>query len=214
MSREKPEILLYFLEDLLDGEIWYRAKRMFSWWGIYRFEKMFAILVDDEFYFKTWEKNKHDYIDIWAKPFTYEAKWKIKKLSYYKIPEDILENRSQLKIWIEKSLEQETKIHKKTLKTEALSKEVLWYLLTIPPWKVATYKILAEKFSVHPRTIASIMKYNKEPSIYPCYKVVASDGKISWYNTVRWVEEKIEKLQNDGIKIIDGKIDKKYFHVW
>lgn len=93
-----------------------------------------------------------------------------------------------------------------------LSKQVLEHLLKIPVWKVSTYKILAQKFKVHPRTIASIMKYNKEPYIYPCYKVVASNGKISWYNTPRWIEEKIEKLQKDGIEIINGKINKKYFY--
>lgn len=211
MPKEKTEILKYFLEDLLQWEIWYRAKSMFSGWGIYRFEKIFAILVDEEFYFKTWENNIKDYLDIWAKPFTYKVKWKTQKISYYKIPENILEDRSELKLWIKKSLEVESKTQKKSLKTKDLSKKVLEYLLEIPKWKISTYKILASKFKVHPRTIASIMKYNKEPSIYPCYKVIASDGKISWYNTVRWVEEKIEKIQNDWIEILNWKIDKKYF---
>lgn len=211
MPKEKPEILKYFLEDLLEWEIWYRAKSMFSGWGIYRFEKMFAILVDDEFYFKTWENNLKDYLDAWSIPFSYHSNWKNHIITYYKIPENILEDRNELKLWIKKSLEVPVKPQKKTLKTKYLSKKVLEYLLKIPIWKVSTYKILAAKFKVHPRTIASIMKYNKEPYIYPCYKVIASDGKISWYNTVRWIEEKIEKLQNDWIEIIDWKIDKKYF---
>lgn len=212
MPKEKPEILKYFLEDLLDGEIWYRAKSMFSWWWIYKFEKMFAILVDEEFYFKTWENNLKDYLDVWSNPFSYHSNWKNHIISYYKIPENILEDRSELKLWIKKSLEVPVKPQKKTLKTKELREKVLEYLLTIPVWKVSTYKILAEKFKVHPRTIASIMKYNKEPSIYPCYKVIASDGKLSGYNTLGWVEEKIEKLQNDRIEIINGKIDRKYFY--
>lgn len=90
---------------------------------------------------------------------------------------------------------------------------VLEYLLLIPNWKVTTYKLLALKFWCHPRTIASIMKQNKEPLKYPCYKVVASDGKISWYNTKAWVPEKIQKLKNDWIEIINDKIDKKYFFI-
>jgi O6-methylguanine-DNA--protein-cysteine methyltransferase len=64
---------------------------------------------------------------------------------------------------------------------------------------------------VHPRKIASVMRYNKEPLVYPCYKVLADSGKISGYNTDRWVIEKIEKLESDGIKTQDGKVDKKYF---
>jgi alkylated DNA nucleotide flippase Atl1 len=56
-----------------------------------------------------------------------------------------------------------------------------------------------------------VMRYNKDPITYPCYKVLAQSGKISWYNTDRWVEEKIEKLEADGIKIINWLVDRKYF---
>ena len=92
-----------------------------------------------------------------------------------------------------------------------LDKKILQALLEIPKWKVTSYKNLAIKFAVHPRKIASVMRYNKEPWVYPCYKVLADSWKISWYNTDRGVIEKIEKLESDGVKIQDGKVDKKYF---
>lgn len=91
--------------------------------------------------------------------------------------------------------------------------QILSFLQTIPKGKVSTYKLIWDKFWVHPRSVASVMRYNKEPIKYPCYKVVANDWKISWYNTERWVEEKIEKLKNDWVEIINWKIDKKYFFV-
>jgi hypothetical protein len=56
-----------------------------------------------------------------------------------------------------------------------------------------------------------VMRYNKDPITYHCYKVLAQSGKISWYNTNRWVEEKIEKLEADWIAIINGVVEKKYF---
>lgn len=87
-----------------------------------------------------------------------------------------------------------------------MKQKVLEYLQTIPKWKVTTYKNLAKIFEVHPRKIAMIMKYNREPEKYPCYKVVAFDWKISGYNTKKWVSEKIEKLEKEGILIVDGKI--------
>lgn len=90
---------------------------------------------------------------------------------------------------------------------------ILSFLQTIPKGKVSTYKLIAGKFGVHPRAVASVMRFNKDPIKYPCYKVVAHDGKISWYNTERWVEEKIEKLEKDWIEIINGKVLKKYFFV-
>lgn len=91
-----------------------------------------------------------------------------------------------------------------------MKQKVLEYLQTIPKWKVTTYKNLAKIFEVHPRKIAMIMKYNKEPEKYPCYKVIASSGKISGYNTEKWVSEKIEKLENDWILIIDWKISEEF----
>lgn len=91
-----------------------------------------------------------------------------------------------------------------------MKQKTLEYLLTIPKWKVTTYKNIAIIFNTHPRAIASIMRSNKYPDIYPCYKVIASSGKISWYNTKRWVEEKIERLKNDWIEIINWKIEDKY----
>lgn len=63
--------------------------------------------------------------------------------------------------------------------------QVLEYLQTIPKGKVTTYKNIAQKFGIHPRAVASYMRGNKEPNIYPCYKVVASDRKLSGYTTER-----------------------------
>lgn len=91
--------------------------------------------------------------------------------------------------------------------------QILTFLQTIPKGKVSTYKLIADKFGCHPRAIASIMRYNKKPDIYPCYKVIAHSWKISWYNTARGVEEKIEKLENDWIEIINGMIDEKYYFI-
>lgn len=91
--------------------------------------------------------------------------------------------------------------------------QVLSFLQIIPKWKVSTYKLIWDKFLVHPRTVSSIMKQNKNPLVYPCYKVIANDWKISGYNTIWWVTEKIQKLEKDWIEVINGKIDKKYFYI-
>lgn len=87
--------------------------------------------------------------------------------------------------------------------------EVLLFLQTIPKGKVTTYKYLSQVFALHPRSIASILKKNTQQDIYPCYKVVMSDGKMWWYNL--WISEKMKRLQNDGIELKDGKVDKKHF---
>lgn len=91
-----------------------------------------------------------------------------------------------------------------------ISQQILEFLQTIPKWKVASYKSIAQKFNVHPRKVAAVMKYNKNPDIYPCYKVVAASGKVSGYSWYDGVSSKVDMLESDGIKIIDGMIDIKY----
>lgn len=92
-----------------------------------------------------------------------------------------------------------------------LTQEILEYLQKIPKWKVSTYKLMADAFWVHPRKISQTMRYNKFPEIYPCYKIVAHNGNISGYSGDGWVEAKIKKLQNDGVEVLNGKVDEKYF---
>lgn len=91
-----------------------------------------------------------------------------------------------------------------------IKQDILEYLLGIPKWKVMTYKTLADVFWVHPRKVAMTMKYNDAPDFFPCYKIIAHDGRVSGYNGMWGIEEKISRLQADGIEVINGKIDKKY----
>lgn len=91
-----------------------------------------------------------------------------------------------------------------------IKQDILEYLLGIPKGKVMTYKTLADVFWVHPRKVAMTMKYNKYPWVFPCYKVIAHSGKVSGYNAGEWQETKIQMLEKEGIKIIDGKISREY----
>lgn len=88
--------------------------------------------------------------------------------------------------------------------------DILEYLLGIPKWKVMTYKTLADVFGVHPRKVAMTMKYNSVPDVFPCYKIIAHDGRVSGYNGIGWVEEKNRRLNDDGVQVIEGRIPKKF----
>jgi O-6-methylguanine DNA methyltransferase len=86
----------------------------------------------------------------------------------------------------------------------ALKLEVLKTLAALPSGYVTTYSALGKKFRLHQRAIASIMRYNKLPDIYPCYRVVAADGGLSGY--ALGIDEKIRRLSRDGVVINDGKV--------
>ncbi len=89
--------------------------------------------------------------------------------------------------------------------------ELYTFLQTIPKGKVTTYGALAKRFGTSPRAIASMLHANRELDKYPCYKVIHTDGRIGWY---RWcVDNKIKKLNNDGIDVLDWIVKKDYiFH--
>ncbi len=91
---------------------------------------------------------------------------------------------------------------------KTLTQQVLEFLQTIPKWKVATYKSIAQRFDTHPRAIATIMRTNKSPEVYPCYKVVSVSGDLLWYSAKEGPKTKKELLESDGVIIANGKVDK------
>ena len=106
MPKKLPEILIHFLEDCLEGDPRFRYKSMFGGYGVYKYDKIFAIFTDGQLFFKVGENNIQDYKSYWKQPFQYTKKWgKVCSLCYYEVPEEILEEREVLMEWIEKSVE-------------------------------------------------------------------------------------------------------------
>ena len=80
----------------------------------------------------------------------------------------------------------------------------LQILLTkIPKGKVTTYKIVAKKLKIHPRTAGRLLSNNPHPDKYPCYRVVYSNGRV--------VSKHVKLLKKEGIEIKQGRIDLKRF---
>ena len=98
----KNEFVEYLLDLLADfGPVEGRA--MFGGYGLFKRNKMFAIVIDDTLYFKTDEKTKGDFEARGLKPFTYLRKNREISLSYHQAPDEVLENDRTLKDWAEKA---------------------------------------------------------------------------------------------------------------
>ena len=89
--------------------------------------------------------------------------------------------------------------------------KALLLLKKIPKGKVTTYGTLAKICKTSPRAIGRIMKYNFDPVNCPCYKVVGSSGNLVGYSGNGGLKTKRKLLEKDGIKFVNGKVDKKYF---
>lgn len=96
------------------------------------------------------------------------------------------------------------------------SEQILRMLRKIPKGKVTTYGELARAGKTSPRAVGQIMRNNPHPEIYPCYKVVRSDGSLGGYDGCtkgNKMDKKIKLLKRDGIIITNSKIDLgKYIH--
>lgn len=99
------DYITYVLDQLGGiGEL--RVKRMFGGAGIYCGEFFFAILVDDELYFKVNDQNRDEYERLGLRPFTYQMKNNRQAtMSYYPVPADVLDDHDQLAAWAERALE-------------------------------------------------------------------------------------------------------------
>ena len=96
----------YIVADLLSGVNDVRARSMFGGHGLYQDEVFFAIIVDEELYFKVDDSNRRDYESAESQPFTYEVSGRKKPvvMSYWKVPADILEDRDSLAEWANQSI--------------------------------------------------------------------------------------------------------------
>ena len=77
---------------------------MFGGYGIYCDNIIFAIIFNNELYFKADKDLAKDFASQGSVAFTYESKGKVTALSYWKVPIDIIEDDDQLKIWFDKSM--------------------------------------------------------------------------------------------------------------
>ena len=90
-----------------------------------------------------------------------------------------------------------------------MKEKVYEYLTKIPKGKVVTYGQIAEylgnkKLS---RVVGNILHSNPDPIKYPCYKVVNSKGNLSNNFGDGGIEVQKERLEKDGIKVIDYRVN-------
>lgn len=78
-------------------------------------------------------------------------------------------------------------------------------LKKIPAGKVTTYKEIAHAMGTKGyRFVGQLLNKNPHPNVFPCYKVVQSNGKLGGF--ALGDKNKIQRLKKDGIEVMDGKV--------
>jgi len=83
-------------------------------------------------------------------------------------------------------------------------------LSLIPVGRVTTYGSIANLLGIHPRLVGRLMALNDEPIIYPCHRVVASDGSLGGYS-MGGPSVKRMLLELEGVEFDEkGRVKKEY----
>ena len=90
-----------------------------------------------------------------------------------------------------------------------VKEKVYSYLQTIPKGKVVTYGQIATHLGNKglARVVGNILHTNPRPDLYPCYKVVNSQGKLAANFGCGGIEEQKRRLEKDGIEVVDYQVD-------
>jgi len=94
-----------YVLDLLSHVDGVSARAMFGGFGLYKAGVMFGLIADDVLYYKVGKSNQADYEDAGSEPFTYSGKNKPIQMSYWQLPEEILEDADDLRDWTLKALD-------------------------------------------------------------------------------------------------------------
>lgn len=104
MNSTGDEFLDYII-DILGPTYTVKARKMFGGYGLYIDSKIFAIIVVQELYFKAHTAEATAFFERFdSKPFSYERNGKIVKMSYWKVPPEVLENEDLRDQWLYVSL--------------------------------------------------------------------------------------------------------------
>lgn len=95
----------YILHEVLYDIEGISSRAMFGGYGIYKDGLIFALIADGKLYFKVGQSNIEDYKRYESKPFVYEmGDHKSTTMSYWELPESVMEDRVELREWIEKAV--------------------------------------------------------------------------------------------------------------
>ena len=95
------EDLVNYIIDMLQDLGHIDAKYMFGDWGLYLDGLFFAILEDDNLFVKVDDKSREFFEKNKLKQFSYMRKGKRCFLSYYKVPDEAIDDIDMLKYWAE-----------------------------------------------------------------------------------------------------------------
>ena len=98
MPSARNEFVDYVVELMAD---WAQvtARKMFGGYGLYREGSMFALIADDQLFFKADAGNESQFERAGSHPFVYTSQARTVQMSYWSAPEASLESAAEMNDW-------------------------------------------------------------------------------------------------------------------
>lgn len=98
MASSPNEFLSYVLEAMSHRAL-VSARKMFGGYGLYRDGLMFALIIEDELFFKSDAENIAQFERAGSHPFSYQTKARVVKVAYWSAPAECLESPAEMADW-------------------------------------------------------------------------------------------------------------------
>ena len=98
MSSTRNEFVDYVVELMADWAP-VSARKMFGGYGLYREGLMFALVADDELFFKTDADNVAQFERVGSRPFVYQGRNRAMQMSYWSAPAASLDSPAEMSNW-------------------------------------------------------------------------------------------------------------------
>lgn len=98
MIAARNEFVDYVVE-LMSGWAAVSARKMFGGYGLYREGLMFALIVEDELFFKTDANNVAHFERAGSRPFVYQSQTRTVQMSYWSAPVASLDSPAEMSEW-------------------------------------------------------------------------------------------------------------------
>lgn len=88
-----------YVVELMSGWAAVSARKMFGGYGLYRDGLMFALIVEDELFFKTDANNVAQFERAGSSPFVYQSRARTVQMSYWSAPAASLDSPAEMGEW-------------------------------------------------------------------------------------------------------------------
>jgi DNA transformation protein len=94
---------LHRFDDLFKSFGAIRVRSMFGGEGIYAGDTMIGLVFEDRLYLKASDLNRADFLAENCEPFTYSQGRKVVSMSYYEVPDRLLDDPDEFAKWARKA---------------------------------------------------------------------------------------------------------------